>query len=53
MPLLALMFIAYAYLVAEQLASTSWLRTPDWWQEMANGAFYLIGSAVFQRLQYH
>jgi hypothetical protein len=33
-------------------ASTSWLRKPGWLQ-LANDAFYLIGSAVFLRVECH
>jgi hypothetical protein len=39
-------------LTASIKASTSWLTTSDW-LELANDAFYLIGSAVFQCMEYH
>jgi hypothetical protein len=33
-------------------APTSWLSTPEW-LKLANDAFYLISSAVFQCMEYH
>jgi hypothetical protein len=33
-------------------ASVTTLTTPGW-LELANDAFYLIGSAVFQYMEYH
>jgi hypothetical protein len=33
-------------------ASVIWQTTPGW-LELANDAFYLIGSAVFQCMEYH
>jgi hypothetical protein len=38
--------------LAASVSLNSWLTTPDW-LELANDAFYMISSAVFQNMAQH